>query len=99
MKKMTTSEACLYLAEEWDKAREDEDGLFVASINEWPCHGLCASICTLLHHEAIDDDQWQEMCKAIGKQQRLLNAYCWNRDKAGACARAEFCRKQAAELA
>jgi hypothetical protein len=98
MKKMTTRAAWLHLAKAWDKAKGNKNGLFVASIGHQRYFGLCHCLNFLLNNGAIDLYQWREMRMVIYKQQRLPNTYCWKLNKAGACARAEFCLKQAAKL-
>jgi hypothetical protein len=101
MKKITTRAAWLHLAKAWDKAKGGEDRFVRVYIDHQRCLGVCHCLNFLRFSGAINADQWREMHEAINvKRRRLPNpdGYCWSLNKAGARARAKFCRKQAAKL-
>jgi hypothetical protein len=94
MKKMTTREAWLYLAKAWDTSRWCADR-FISRVNGICCSGLCPGIEALRNTSVINDSQRREMLRVIDPNNRYRWNYRWRLNKAGARARAEFCRAQA----
>lgn len=93
-KKLTERQAWLRLAELWDKPQQNESNeCFIQTAYGRP-YGLCASMDCLDIPPKVDN----AMMAKIGKLPNKLGDFKWGLGKAGAKARAKFCRKQAAML-
>ncbi len=90
---LTERQAWLKLAKDWDGARPDVLGYYFVG---WH-YGLCVGIGNLGVCGQITSETAIAMKGRLPKL-RPDTAYCWPNTKAGAKARADFCREQAALL-
>lgn len=101
---MTKREAWLHLATAWDKAKPDHDfhKHYCARTGKLLDSGLCGSLMSMLSKSLISYDVFEEMNAALHKHWPKKPAvvmfgakWRWPLTKAGAKARAKFCRKMA----
>lgn len=96
---MTKREAWLSLATAWDNAKPDKNGEWCAAIGIWQDHGLCGSIFSLQLPMRVSEQMFAQMKKHWPKRIAVRTkegvAWRWPFTKAGAKARAAFCRKMA----
>jgi hypothetical protein len=98
---MTERQAWTKLAKLWgDADYDDEEDCYFVHVGDNPCWGLCQSIEYLLGWEPKPTRVL--VTTMLGKLPAdkgygFSRRYCWPNDKEGAEARAEFCRRMAAE--
>ena len=97
MKKLLTQrQAWLLLAKAWRQAKEEPPGRWSADVGYGVSYGLCPLINDLFNENRISEATFRSMDKKVPRRKREV--YAWPLTRAGARARAAFCRRQAAKL-
>jgi hypothetical protein len=100
---MSEREAWLYLAREWDDAR-DYYGMYAITMNKQFYYGLCPCINALeslkMVGPIVSRQMWAKIQARVKRKHVMVNLckYMTKCNESGAKIRAEFCRQQAENI-